>query len=285
MYNKSLKNFFTELSSSSRLYPYKHVMRVSSFPFCPREYVLAQYWKEPLYSNETYALAHYADIGTLQHTALQMWLGRGGILFGNWECERCSHTVSNQLGPQNCLKHGEMTFVEYSYYDAKTGMTGHSDGVLQACGDPSLPLVAKLRDVYDNLHLAYDIPMILEVKTRSSAAIQSYTEPEWYTYLQGNTYACLLREHVKELPIVSHVLIYYISRQNHRVYTWFLRKVNFAAFESLQQEILGAKEMSKQKRLPLGICLGPSDKNAEGCVFQKVCFSPTIAASLKLEEI
>lgn len=227
---------------------------------------------------------HYAEIGKTQHSAVQRWLAP--VLFGNWKCwnEDCKERVRDQLGPQSCSVHGPMVYDEYllSY----RGVTGHCDGILLASGDIAQPMVKELREVYDIIRLPYHTALPLEVKTRSSGDIQVRAAPDAVHFLQVNTYAYMIPHCIPILGEPStHVLLHYVSRANHRVFVSFLRKVNPHAVDSLFDEIEGARLCVERKQLPLGICLKPSSDDATNCPLKGICFSPSLARELGVQEI
>jgi hypothetical protein len=177
--------------------------RGSGLPFCPRAFWLDQKHKPA--TRESYRDLVVVDRGRAIHLTTQRWLGRAGLLFGNWECPTCRVTlgspyvVKNALGtPGRCPRHGrELVYQEYEL--SHSGMTGHPDGLLPL-GD-----LGTLRG-QTNWKFA-----VLEIKTINSSW--------WYSKLkkaplpahveQVNAYACMVPEALG-LP-VEKALVWYIS--------------------------------------------------------------------------
>lgn len=295
MYKRELIDIFTGVRDLSQsVGPYTYTMRASGFPFCPKEFVLATFLNPPAPKIDYYWLDHYAEVGHQQHGSLQKWLGRAQILFGDWKCWRCKNIVRDHLGPPTCC-HQEMEFRENAYYDPVTGMTGHSDGVLQATADTKV--AESLRRLYNKVGIPYAEPVMLEVKTRSSGYVQASKTAEWTHLLQGNVYANLFNLYYRpgarpqldlwpsEMVPIRYILVHYVSRQNHRVWKSHLCKIMPQAFSSLQKDILYGKEMVEERCLPMGICTTPRIANDTMCPFAGVCFSPTLAKTLNLKEV
>lgn len=119
---------------------WRWAFRASAMPACQ----LQQVWfkiddslGELPRQKRTYFSDFFLNVGTAVHSATQRWLGRNGVLFGNWMCEACGRDadgkplqlVTERFGPQYCPKHKtEMTYEEFGFDDLPTG---HCDGLIK----------------------------------------------------------------------------------------------------------------------------------------------------------
>lgn len=77
---------------------------------------------------ETFAKDWYTGGGTIAHSSLQKWLGKGGKLLGDWKCA-CGN--AKKFSTKNiCKKCGsEMEYEELAM--SLDGIEGHTDGILE----------------------------------------------------------------------------------------------------------------------------------------------------------
>ncbi len=192
-------------------------VRPSSFPFCPREYVMVRLGlKMP--DDFTVQSNHYTEIGKALHYVVQNAFARAN-LWGLWLCARPSCpdrlaarpiSTTPSLYPEGercpaCNAY-EFEYEELTIYDPKIGLRGHVDGVL----------------LYD------DHATILEIKTMGDQKLKELKKVKkeviaqmllamspWYGYWhQASTYATKVQQRYRSLPPIKAVEFFLQSRDD-----------------------------------------------------------------------
>jgi len=145
----------------------------SGLPFCPRAFWL-DHVLGPASGTSSYKGEASMDRGTAIHRTLQKWLGRAGVLYGNWSCPRCGATLYDTIGPPGfCPVHTgtELVYNEYKFYHEE--LSCRPDGLLRV--KPTDPFV------------------LLEIKSSNSWSWRKLEQPYNGHIEQCNAYACILR--------------------------------------------------------------------------------------------
>jgi len=249
--------------------PWRFSFRASAMPACQLQHVwfaMDEHLKDIPRRNKTYFSDFFLEVGTAVHTATQRWLGRLGILFGNWMCESCGrddkgvpiNMIADRFGPQKCSTHKtEMVYEEYEFNDPPTG---HCDGLI------------KFGEMTPNDN---DF-VLLELKTSSTKKIDTEIKPNGppMSYkIQATIYAHKLKK--RGFNIVG-VLFIFIPRDIPRgMYpVWFKPSRPTAVHESLIAAHTATLEALKTGDFSTlsGTCVDPSD--ARDCPYRVNCFSP-----------
>lgn len=255
-------------------------VRPSSFPFCPRRYVLERLGlKMP--SDFDVQSNFYTEIGKAVHYVAQNALARTGRLWGFWSCARptCRKKFSETpsfIPTKKVCPHCESNLFEYEEIRIEVpevGLRGHTDGVL----------------VFPNR------AAILEVKTADHDKVEKMkglsnemltlifqTETPWYGYWhQASTYASLVRYIYPQLPPVTEVQYLVFSRNNPKTVAAFTLPVDVEApwWKEIRARIIMAKKARDQGLLPVGFAEKPADLSAlpscRWCAFREVCLKPS----------
>jgi hypothetical protein len=239
-------------------------IRASSFPICPRAYVI--YRRLPVRKRprreETFIAESSAWMGTALHLALQKWFAIEGQLHGNWVCVNCKVIRRHQTGIQVCGSCGrEMVYHEYAIKRTKDNpFSGHLDGILRTP---------------DNY--------LIDFKGSSLEKIREYkaaNKPKESHYLQINAYANYVNDHLSDFGLtekLKKIIIIYVDRGTPWK-TWLPMQVSIS--RHIYEDVLGriklAEECLTSGRIPRGLCVEPSDSYATYCPWRTVCFSPAI---------
>lgn len=236
---------------------YKHRFSPSALPFCPRKYVI--YHKatpdvEAFYSWE-YSGEFYTTQGQSIHAATQKQLGKAGLLFGNWKC--CGLTRLNQFSSLCPVCGSWPEYAEYALDRELLGMGGFIDGYIPKYN------------------------AVLEIKTKSTRAIEKLTEPIWYEWsLQASVYATALNR--KYGWNVDRVIMLYISRENPHVNKVFSVKAIPTALDGQLAAQEQGKKAVRLNVLPDGICSSVKEGEQYYCVYSPICFRPDLAEKFGL---
>ena len=226
----------------------------SGLPFCPRAFWLDRR-TGPVAKLENAEGQCRMDQGTAIHAVVQRWLGKAGILFGDWVCPECSFLIKDHLGlpSEVCPDHKR----ELRYQERRIDYQGlilKPDGILKP----------KERSI------------LLEIKTTSSYSYQGTKEPREKHVYQANAYACVLRELGFDL---AGAWIWYVSVDNP------LRDVKSFAFspdEKKFKDCLKTMQMIRDKVAddrPL-VMLCPKDRLDPWCIYHQICTNKKTLAEL-----
>lgn len=256
---KTLDQEISEAFNIKDLNMYEHRFSPSALPVCPRRYSIYSHATEDIKASYywEYSGEFYTSLGHTIHAVTQRQLGKAGLIFGNWKC--CGVTRTNQYAERCliCTKYPE--YSEYRLDKVMNGIGGFVDGVLLK-------------------HNA-----VLEIKTKSTKAIQTMTEPIWYEWtLQASVYATALNRMYGWS--LNKIVMLYISRENPHQRKIFVVPVIKTALDNQVAAFNYGKECVKLKVLPEGICKNQQDDNAKYCVYSSICFRPDLAKKLSLTE-
>lgn len=258
--------------------------RASSMPICGRKFSFSQVLKpeDKQATVSDFVLSLQSSIGTAMHSTVQRWLGKFGILFGDWSCPKCHREKLKHLGTPICKKCDlEMVYKELDLKHQTVGVTGHPDGILRV-GSKWVGF---------------------ELKTKSQRTVDEISKPiETHVRFQTACYAVLL-EMVFGIKLDEYA-IFYISRDtpwSHRVgysrsegapietiysrgrsqqflLKIFRLKVDTTAVSSefsYIKKVIKAQIKHKKKLLPRdpwGICKSSTDPGAKFCKYKFLCF-------------
>lgn len=152
----------------------------SSFPFCGLRYAyeLANLEDDPVIA-QNFGSDYFLNAGTVFHSAVQNWVGRGGDIIGTWKCLACKHETKPRTWLPKCPK-CDSVHLEYQELGGKWGkhVSWHSDGVFK---QPTKKL------------------WVIDYKTTSNAAIMEHRKtkqvfPYTKNRFQIETYAPLIED-------------------------------------------------------------------------------------------
>lgn len=245
---------------------YKPRFNASSFPYCAREHFIYAYL--PPKNRPLEGAGFYKDFFTNQgkviHTAVQNALGRVGLLLGNWVCANidCANNevIEFATGTPMCkLCNKLMDYKEIALNrDLFGGMGGYIDGLLP------------------------DYDAILEIKTKSAAALARMSEPiyhEWAYQASAYSDAMDIQYQLK----IENIIMLYINRDNPHIFQIFEKKARQGTLqEQLRLRAVG-DECIKAKTLPRGICENMRmGKEEMRCLYAPICFSSSLENMLVL---
>lgn len=109
----------------------------SSFPYCGLRDAYERLQRRDgrdFFVHRKFDDDYYLNVGTIAHSALQLWLGRGKKLIGNWKCMKCEHLHLARTKPKVC-KGKACTSDGFDYEELggkwKKWTYWHSDGLFR----------------------------------------------------------------------------------------------------------------------------------------------------------
>lgn len=226
----------------------------SSLPYCPRKHFIHYNLlnKGSLKKERTFHTEYYGKLGDAAHLSIQRQLGIAGLLFGDWKC--CGIKYFDTLGSPTCPVCGN--FASYVEYKIEEEPKSKCDGVLPF------------------------MDAVLEIKTKTSAAIKKMKEPVWFHWsMQGSVYADRLS---KRLDMkLDKVCMLYISRDNPNVYKTFIVNAIPNAGSAAVSTYDYSVEQFRLNVLPDRICKSREDGNELYCEYSPICFSPAVEDMIK----
>ena len=254
---------------------WKFAFRASAMPACQLQFVWlamdqrlgTQPWRKQSYIGD-----FYMNVGTAIHAATQRWLGRLGLLFGNWACGNVlcqlnQHddngelipAVRRRFGPQRCPEcRRELVYSEFSFRDEPTG---HCDGLVKLGGITPADLDFAL----------------LEIKTAGKARMQEFLRdgPPLSYKLQAIIYCHKLNAMGFN---VRGVLFLFIPRDDPQGMQPIWYPIGPKKAANIHASIIDGYEAVK-KALSHGGFEGISgacveENDAYNCPYRVVCFSP-----------
>lgn len=234
-----ISSFHAEGEPSSR----PMTFRGSSLPFCPRAFWFDRQ-QGPLPQWMCFKSEANLSRGTALHSTTQKWLGRTGLLYGDWSCPVCGAEQTNTVGPHYCPEHRK-ELVYREYWLSYKGFRGYADGLIL---------------LKDNLFA------LLEIKTMNSSNFLKTTTPKLEHFYQANAYAGVFRAS-KNLN-VNHLWLWYVSADYPGGYPKvFELDFNQNEFNTVMSTI---ELIKKQKQLPERTCKSKSDKPY--CLAKQLCW-------------
>lgn len=244
--------------------------RASSFPICPRKYVI--YRRLPPNRRPFIEESFMSDAATLQgtalHLALQKWFGleMDRYAYGNWECPKCRKIRRHRRGVQICKScHDTMVYREYGIVPTSDVLfTGHIDMILWY----------------------RDLSFLIDFKGSSLDKIKDIqaSGPEYRHYLQANAYANAINlggQDVGKLRRINKIVIIYVDR-GKPWWTWWpvQMPVSKRVFRETTALIKKGHQGLRDGVVPPGLCDTPEDYGAKYCEVRDICFSPLIETKL-----
>jgi len=244
-------------------------LRISSFPFCARDWLLALPTRTAPRLRSTVAEEWFLHMGTTAHDVLQQSvatteLPMSALLIQDWICTECNERHRFQPRPGKCsfcghatLKHAE-TRLHYGPH-----VIGHMDGCLAY---PHKKSAAYSKDWYH-------VP--LDYKTTTSKAVEGNapTLPYASNVEQLSTYTAILHKYGYNTP--GCVLIY-VPRDNP--HAWIPKFVPYDA-ETLSRvdtyvkhytQARAVKSVKDARKLP-PVATEDFDRHCRYCKFKPLC--------------
>lgn len=254
--------------------------RPSSFPLCPRRYVI-QKTSPPEPDEGSVRMNFYTETGIALHAVVQNAFGRSGGLWGFWQCARpgCGAfwkamkrpTFSPMTKGKKCRNCGSAYFNyhELRLTDDPINLAMHTDGVLIERSGISI-LEVKTTD---------------EKKVRYLRACSTkelddlfHSTPPWFGYLhQATTYAVHARYHYpKKLGKLDRIRFIILSRNHPQDFVCVSVKVpDDLLWQEIRSQIVMTKWAWENRVLPVGFARKPSDMKVEAacrwCDYKDVC--------------
>jgi hypothetical protein len=247
-------------------------VRPSSFPFCPRFFVMRELGAV-IPDDFTTRSNFFTEIGKGVHYVCQNGLAQSGRLWGEWRCARpgCGKMRKGvTLYPfgKRC-KHCDADKWEYeelTVADPEIGLRGHVDGVLVwEDGDHHYQSVLEVKTA--------DHDKVVSLKKLGGSDISQLfaTEAPWYGYgHQARTYATLLREKYPEvLTNILYVDYFIQSRNDPDTYVSFRMEAGVDDWwVEIRRRIVSAKESLAKKVIPVGFARNEKEiKELPSCCF------------------
>lgn len=256
-------------------------VRPSSFPFCPRKYVMERLGLR-MPSDFKVESCYYTEIGKAVHYVAQNALARTGKLWGFWKCPSpgCGNPDPRKITskkpsfmPEACrfCEYDKLEYEELRLEDEAIGLRGHTDGII--------------------VYKSYS--SILEVKTSGDEKVTKLkgmsdehvsllfqTEAPWYGYLhQASTYASLANLTYPEIPRITCVDYLIFSRDNPKnVASFRLEVPGFEWWKEIRARIVMAQEARQLLILPMGFAKDQNDiaalPSCRWCQHKDVCMNP-----------
>lgn len=261
--------------------PRGYEVRASALPFCGRAMAISAALKEQqrLPDSETdYSTQCIFTAGHGLHSVTQDWLGREGVLWGDWKCqgpafkpkghvpEALQHAVTQylkanvcgELGPRGyrpktrCPRCDKVAwgYEEVTLTDPVTGIGAHTDGVF-----PQFESLLEIKSMHIDKHRKLTVPIL-----------------KHWVY-QASLYAGLLEEQTGIR--MKRILLAYMDRSFFKR-KLFVRPVIRDTLASTRAQLQAARKQIKLKVLPSRICSSASMAPHMNCQFDGTCFSPAV---------
>ena len=255
-------------------------IRPSSFPFCPRRYVMDRMGLT-MESDFDVGACFYTEIGKAVHYVAQNALARTGRLWGFWKCARPGCATQWSEDPsffpeyQECqaCRSPKFEYHEMRLTDPSINLAGHTDGVLVFKKHSSLLEIKSAGD---------EKVRALQQMNAAELALLFQTESPWYGYWhQASTYASLIRlQYGQEIPPVTHVDYMIFSRDSPKVMAAISLEVpaDNSWWVEIRSRIVMAQKARKLKVLPVGFARDQAEISAlppcKYCSHKDVCLRP-----------
>ncbi len=269
--------------------PFRVQIRPSSLPFCQVQFLFGELDNMDVSVGDNYMGRIFVNMGSAAHDVLQAYLGRAGILYGNWKCKKCYYTSSPVLGSPYCgekrltwergadldgvpigpekapCSAGYATrYEEFALLDPISGLKGKCDGLILVGG-----------------HL-----YLLEAKTKATSAIvKALKVPDDPHIAQATTYAemCTPREWGLDQDIEG-IAFCYIPRDYPNRMKMIFHPRDATELQNVRNDVPEVAEMIKTgKRFKKAKAVCPNQKYGEKvkyCEYSSQCFRPDRARYL-----
>jgi len=259
-------------------------VRPSSFPFCPRRYVMERLGLR-MPSDFAVESNYYTEIGKAVHYVIQNAFARTGRLWGFWLCARPTCQDRIQGKPLSSVpgfyptdkrcptcKADRFEYEELVISDPKIGLRGHTDGVIVF---KTFSVVLEVKTAGDD-----KVEKLLSMTDEEvSAAFES--ETPWYGYWhQAASYASLLRLKYPSLPPIKRVDYFIASRDSPGKVASFSLPVpeDNSWWGEIRCRILMAQKARDLQILPRGFASNEADiaslPTCRWCSHKEVCLKP-----------
>lgn len=256
-------------------------VRPSSFPFCPRKYVMERLGLR-MPSDFKVESNFYTEIGKAVHFVAQNAIARTGKLWGFWSCPNpnCSNPdprkfVSKKPNfmPERCryCDLDKLCYEEIRLQDEEIGLRGHTDGIIVYKSYSSILEIKTSGD---------DKVTKLKSSSDEHVALLFQTEAPWYGYLhQASTYASLANLTFSQIPKVTCVDYLVFSRDNPKnVASFRLQVPGLDWWREIRARIVMAQEAKQMLMLPMGFAKDEHDisvlPSCRWCLHKDVCLNP-----------
>lgn len=190
------------------------------------------------------------DVGSAVHDAVHEWLGRAGILYGEWKCKDCrlhipTGTIPSRAGCKvNDKGKHRWKYVEIKIFDKRLMIGGSTDGVIQT----------------DRLR-------VLEVKSCHKDKFKKLSRsntPEDGHKVQGHAYAYGLG--------LDEIDVLYFSKNDSE---WLSMIVPFdrRLWKEVEDRLFSIRDDIDSKALSIRAGHGPGMGICGWCPFNKVCWT------------
>lgn len=257
-------------------------VRPSSFPFCPRKYVMERLGLR-MPSDFKVESCFYTEIGKAVHYVAQNALARTGRLWGYWKCPNpnCSNPDHRRITskkpnfmPESCRFCGyeKLEYEEIRLEDEAIGLRGHTDGILVYKKHSSILEIKTSGD---------DKVTGLKSCSDEHVSLLFQTEAPWYGYWhQASTYASLANiKFAGQIPPVTSVDYLIFSRDNPKnVAAFTLNVPDMSWWREVRARIVMAQEAKSLLIVPQGFANDQTDisvlPSCRWCSHKEVCLQP-----------
>jgi hypothetical protein len=255
---KQAKRLVGALLEATAPKPHRCEFRGSNMPFCSVDMALTTVaeWHDFLPSVKgSYTSDLYLGMGTVAHSVTQRWLGRQGVLWGDWRCPYCQHLYCWSNDP-TCPKCGRETIYRELAF-AVGDFTGHCDGFIE------LPTLKAL--------------LLLEIKTTSVGKLRELPYAEYVA--QVTTY----REAVRQQHDIDTAGVLFLFLPRDKFYA--MRPVVYldgdlpedllGRYQTQYDRVFAAVKRGKIGRLKKR-CRNQNEGVDRRCPWNVMCFSKAI---------
>jgi hypothetical protein len=251
--NINLVSFLNErLGSLEKIEPRgeNHVFRVSeAIGLCPREEFLRYKLGVPRVVKIDPGLKMTFDLGKAFHSLVQNeWLGKMGVLIGDWKCNNCGSMVKDRTRPEKCFvcSKEDFNFYEVQVVNKEYGISGHPDGILLMEGQKSILELKTFNGKYYSYVLINKSPMPKHV-----IQAQMYM---WLTGLDSST-------------------ILYFNKEDSSMLSFYI-KYSKSIVDGVLSNVSLFRDSIRTDKLPeRKICETQTCSRAKKCSVRKECFS------------
>ena len=270
-------------------------VRPSSFPFCPRQYVMIRLGLT-MPSDFAVESNYYTEIGKAVHYVVQNALAATGRLWGFWLCARptCGkrnrreyHSSIPSFFPydEQCseCKATRFEYEELTVSDAKIGLRGHVDGII---------CYTKFSSVLEVKTSGDDKVEKLLAMTDAELSQLFRSESPWYGYWhQASSYAALLRMKYPSLPPIKYVDFMIHSRDNPKTVVAFRMEVpeDNSWYFAIRARVIMAQTAKTMEIIPRGFANNQSEidllPTCKWCTHKEVCLQPEGRVAYKADAL
>lgn len=259
-------------------------VRPSSFPFCPRRYVM-NHMGLKMPSDFDVKSCFYTEVGKAIHYVAQNTFARTGKLWGFWVCARpncpdhiddvSTHEEPSTALPKEyrCKECGSSKFEykELTVGDDEIGLRGHVDGV----------------NLYEGYSTVWEIKSSDDEKVKEMRSMDVLhlsdlfrAESPWYGYWhQAGTYTSLLRKMYPTLPEIKYIDFMVYGRNDPTNVLAMRMPVpsDNQWYLEIKSRIMMAQYALRRKVLPVGFAKKPTDldvfASCTWCQHKEVCLT------------